>query len=168
MMTALGPGSDAVRGNSIISCASQSHVAMTQGHVTSAVLAISAEGGQYLDHASDDELSALAAARGVQHVKAVLAVLAVLELEEDIVLERTEALGADKAAVAVERPVAVDNLRLWLEPILAARTGDAVQVHDAWHVSSPHWSLSPLLLSSQDTEPRSSSRHQGWPVARPA
>ena len=91
--------------------------------------------GQYLDDTANDELAALAAARGVQHMEAVLAVLAVLELEEDIVLERTEALGADEAAVTVECSVAVDNLRLRLEPILAARTGDAVQVHDAWHVS---------------------------------
>ena len=98
-----------------------------------AVQAISS--GQYLDDTANDELAALPAARGVQHVEAVLAVLAVLELEEDIVLERTEALGADEAAVTVECPVAVDNLRLGLEPILAARTGDAVQVHDAWHVS---------------------------------
>ena len=96
--------------------------------------------GHYLDHTTNDELATLAAARGVQHVEAVLAVLAVLELEEDIVLERTEALGADEAPVAVQGSVAVDNLRLWLEPILAARTGDAVQVHDAWHLRS-HWSL---------------------------
>ena len=141
MMTALGPGSDAVRGNSIVSCAPCRHDSRSRDQ---------RRGGQYLDHAPDDELSTLAAARGIQHVEAVLAVLAVLELEEDIVLERTEALGADKAAVAVECPIAVDNLRLWLEPILAARTGDAVQVHDAWHVSVSIWSLSPLLLSSLD------------------
>ena len=159
MMTALGPGSDAVRGgNSIVSCAPCRHDSRSRDQ---------RRGGQYLDHTPDDELSALAAAWGIQHVEAVLAVLAVLELEEDIVLERTEALGADKAAVAVECPIAVDNLRLWLEPILAARTGDTVQVHDAWHVSV---SVCHCLLCSSPhkTEPRSGSRHQGWPVARPA
>ena len=80
----------------------------------------------YLDDPADDELAALGAAGRVQDVEAVLAVLAALELEEDVVLEGSEALGADEAAVAEELAVAVHDLRLGLEAVLAARAGDAV------------------------------------------
>ena len=137
--------------------------------MSSAVLAIIPSQqmrGPYLDHAADDELAALAAARGVQHVEAVLAVFAVLELEEDIVLEWTEALGADEAAVTVECPVAVDNLRLGLEPILAARTGDAVQVHDAWHVLSLVTAVSGARVFTRLSPARPRVR-QRWRLARP-
>ena len=80
----------------------------------------------HLDDPADDELAALGAAGRVQDVEAVLAVLAALELEEDVVLEGSEALGADEAAVAEELAVAVHDLRLGLEAVLAARAGDAV------------------------------------------
>ena len=47
-----------------------------------------------LDDPADDELAALAAAGRVEDVEAVLAVLAALELVEDAVGVRPEALGA--------------------------------------------------------------------------
>lgn len=47
-----------------------------------------------LDDAADDELAALAATGREQHLEVVLAVLAALELVEDAVFERAEALGA--------------------------------------------------------------------------
>ena len=111
---------------------------------------------QYLDDAANDELSTLATARGVQDVEAVLAVLAALELEEDIVLEGSEALGADEAGRTVEFSIAVHNLRLGFESLLAACTGRAVQVHNPWHVRVPLvcWAhtchLSPQSGCSQD------------------
>ena len=51
-------------------------------------------GSAGLDDPPDDELAALAAAGRVEHVEAVLAVLAALELVEDAVGVRAEALGA--------------------------------------------------------------------------
>ena len=66
-------------------------------------------------------------------MEVVLAILPPLELIEHAVGEGSEALGADEAAGVEEFTVTVDNLRLWLEPVITACAGDAVQVHDAWH-----------------------------------
>jgi hypothetical protein len=49
-----------------------------------------------LDHPTDDDLVALVAERRVQNSEILLAVLATLELVEDSVLERSEALRAPK------------------------------------------------------------------------
>lgn len=51
-------------------------------------------GGHGLDDASDDKLAALVAAGGEQYVEIPLAVLAALELVENAILERAEALSA--------------------------------------------------------------------------
>ena len=142
---------------------------MTQGHVSSAgrpIIAgpesrVGSEHPPYLDDAADDVLPALAAPRGEQDVEAVLAVIAVLELKEDIVRERTEALSADKAALPVECPVGADNLRLGFGPILAARTGNAIQVDDAWHGAGVGTVTKPRVITRL-------SPGQGCPVARPA
>ena len=61
-----------------------------------------------LDDPADDELAALAAAGRVEDVEAVLAVLAALELVEDAVGVRTEALGAAETV----RGKIVDKLTL--------------------------------------------------------
>ena len=87
----------------------------------------------HLDDPPNDELAALGAAGRVQDVEAVLAVLAALRLEEDVVPEGSEALGADEAAVAEQLAITTHDLRIGLEVILAAGAGDAVWVDQAWH-----------------------------------
>lgn len=52
--------------------------------------------GHRLDHSTDDELAAFIAAGREQHLEVSFAVLATLELVEDSVRERAEALGASK------------------------------------------------------------------------
>ena len=87
----------------------------------------------HLDDPPNDELAALGAAGRVQDVETVLAVLAALRLEEDVVPEGSEALGADEAAVAEQLAITTHDLRIGLEVILAAGAGDAVWVDQAWH-----------------------------------
>lgn len=50
--------------------------------------------GHRLDHSTNDEFAAFIAARREEHLEVSLAVLATLELVEDSVGERPEALGA--------------------------------------------------------------------------
>ena len=67
-------------------------------------------------------------------MEAVLTVFPILEVVEYSIWELSEALGTHKAADTKQLAVAVDNLGVWLEPVLAAGTGDTVEVHDPRHV----------------------------------
>lgn len=53
--------------------------------------------GHGLDNTSNDELSALVAAGGKQYMEVPFAILAALELVENAILERTEALSATES-----------------------------------------------------------------------
>lgn len=98
------------------------------------------------DDATDDDVAALVAERSIEDPEVLLAVLATLELVEDSVLERAEALSAPKTILmrfefAVETfnlhealdvpqlPVRVDNLLLRLEALLAASARHRLQTH---------------------------------------
>ena len=59
-------------------------------------------------------------------MEAVLTVLSILKVVEYSIRELSEALGAHEAADTEELAVAVDNLGVWLEPVLTAGTGYAV------------------------------------------
>ena len=67
-------------------------------------------------------------------MEAVLTVLSILKVVEYSVRELSEALGAHEAADTEKLAVAVDNLGVWLEPVLTAGTGDTVEVHHTRHV----------------------------------
>ena len=88
----------------------------------------------YLDHSPDDELAAFGAAGSEEDMEAMLTIFPVLEVVEDSVREPSEALGADEAANTIQLAIAVDNLGVGLEAVLAASAGDAVEVHDPRHV----------------------------------
>jgi len=90
-----------------------------------------------LDDSSDDELPTFGAAGSEENMEAMLAVFPILEVVENSIWKLSEALGAHKAANTEQLAVAVDNLGVWLEPVLAAGTGDTVEVHDTRHV--PRW-----------------------------
>ena len=87
----------------------------------------------HLDHPPDDELATLGAAWREEDVEVVLTILPPVELIEDPVGERAEALGAHEARGVKELPVRVDNLGFGLKAIVTTRAGDALQVHDARH-----------------------------------
>ena len=87
----------------------------------------------HLDDPSDDELPALGAAGSVEDVEAMFAIFPVLKLVEHSIWELSEALGTDKAARAVQLPIAVHYFGLWFESIFTASTGYAVEVHNSWH-----------------------------------
>ena len=59
-------------------------------------------------------------------MEAVLAVFPILEVVENSIGKLSEALGADKAAHTEQLAIAIDNLGVWLEPVLAAGAGYAV------------------------------------------
>jgi len=86
-----------------------------------------------LNNSSYDELAALVAAGGEQHMKVVLAVLPSFKLVKHSVRERSEALGADEALRVEQLPVRVDDLGFGLEAVVASRTGHAIHVDDSWH-----------------------------------
>ena len=67
-------------------------------------------------------------------MEAVLTVFPILEVVENSIWKLSEALGAHKAADTEQLAVAVDNLGVWLEPVLTAGTGDTVEVHHTRHV----------------------------------
>ena len=67
-------------------------------------------------------------------MEAVLTVFPILEVVEYSIRELSEALGAHEAANTEQLAVAVDNLGVWLEPVLTAGAGDAVEVHHTRHV----------------------------------
>ena len=96
-------------------------------------LTLVAEIGTHLDHPPDDELATLGAAWREEDVEVVLTILPPVELIEDPVGERAEALGAHEARGVKELPVRVDNLGFGLKAIVTTRAGDALQVHDARH-----------------------------------
>ena len=80
----------------------------------------------YLDDSSDDELPTFGAAGSEENMEAMLAVFPILEVVENSIWKLSEALGAHKAADTEQLAVAVDNLGVWLEPVLAAGAGYAV------------------------------------------
>jgi len=86
-----------------------------------------------LDDPSDDELPALGAARSEQDVEVMFTVFPSFELIEHPIWERSEALRTHKAAGVKKFAIGVHYLCFWFKPIVAACTGDAVQVHDSWH-----------------------------------
>lgn len=73
-----------------------------------------------LDDTPNDELTALDAAGRKEDMKVMFAVLAALELVEDGILgEWTEALGADKAVLVPDFAACIDNLFPLFEAFLA-------------------------------------------------
>jgi len=91
-------------------------------------------GSHRLDDSSNDEFAAFRAAGSEEDMEAVLTVFPILEVVEYSIWELSEALGTHKAADTKQLAIAVDNLGVWLEPVLAAGTGDTVEVHDPRHV----------------------------------
>jgi len=105
-------------------------------------------GAHGLDDPSNDELATLGTAGSEEDMKVMLAVFPAFKLIENSIREGSEAMGTNKAAAAEELPIAVDNLRLGFKAILAAGTGDTLQVHDprhCWAGTMPAQSL-PLKL----------------------
>jgi len=86
-----------------------------------------------LDDSSDDELPTFGAAGSEEDVEAVFTIFPVLKVVENSVREPSEALSAHEAAHTEQLPVAVDNLGVGLEPVLASSARDAVEVHDPGH-----------------------------------
>jgi len=101
-------------------------------HLTTETLRVPSRSHR-LDDPSDDELPALGAAGSVEDVEAMFAIFPVLKLVEHSIWELSEALGTDKAARAVQLPIAVHYFGFWFESIFTASTGYAVEVHNSWH-----------------------------------
>lgn len=73
-----------------------------------------------LDHSSDDELAAFAAAWSEKHLKVLFAVFTALKFVKHSIREHPETLGTYKTVCMPEFSVGVDNLLIGLKPIAAA------------------------------------------------
>lgn len=82
-----------------------------------------------LDDPADDEFAAFSATRSEEDVKVVFAVLPALELVEDAVRKRPEALGAHEALWVEQVAVGVDDLGPGLEAVFAASAIHALHIY---------------------------------------
>lgn len=82
---------------------------------------------QRLDYTPNDKLSTLSATGRKEHLKVVFAVLPAAKFIVNFrLVERLEALGADKAALVEHVAVSVHYLLLLLEALVAMRTEQRV------------------------------------------
>lgn len=75
-----------------------------------------------LDDSTNDKLATFLTAGSKQHMEVVFTILATLVLVEHALGKRPKALGAHEAVRVEQLAVRVDNLRLGLEPVVAAGT----------------------------------------------